>query len=83
MSTPDPKLAPMADVLNEEPPDILYHYTDQDGLLGIVSTGKMRATNIEYLNDQREYRHALALMEDCLNRRLLSSSSSSPREVHR
>ena len=62
MSTPDPKLAPMADVLNEEPPDILYHYTDQDGLLGIVSTGKMRATNIEYLNDQREYRHALALM---------------------
>ena len=69
MSTTRPNLKPISDVLSEEPPDVLYHYTDQEGLLGIVSTGKMWATNIEYLNDQREYRHALALMEECLRGR--------------
>jgi DUF2971 family protein len=59
----------IGDFLSEEPPAVLYHYTDQQGLLGIVRTGKMWATNIEYLNDQREYRHALALMEECLRAR--------------
>lgn len=33
----------------------LYHYTSQDGLIGIFENRKIWATNIFYLNDQQEF----------------------------
>jgi hypothetical protein len=36
-------------------PGTLYHYTDQAGFLGILQSGSLWATAIEYLNDSREY----------------------------
>jgi hypothetical protein len=33
----------------------IYHYTSIDGLEGIISEKKIRATHISYLNDAREY----------------------------
>lgn len=47
-------------------PEILYHYTSQEGLLGILSTKRMWATNIFYLNDSAEYTYALNLIRDVL-----------------
>ena len=48
------------DQLNAKPtPAILYHYTDSAGLLGILTTGKIRLTNIFGLNDPSELRHGL------------------------
>jgi hypothetical protein len=40
-----------------EPTKPLYHYTSQKGLLGILKDGKLRMTNILYLNDSSEYSH--------------------------
>lgn len=40
-------------------PQILYHYTTRTGFLGILTTGKVWATNIRYLNDSSEYIFAL------------------------
>jgi len=37
---------------------LIGHYTDSAGLLGIVSDGSMRATNIRFLNDAQEYKLA-------------------------
>lgn len=31
-----------------------YHYTDAQGLLGILSTGRLRLTDVQYLNDVQE-----------------------------
>lgn len=39
----------------EEPEEeLLYHYTTQAGLLGILDTGKIWATHVRYLNDASE-----------------------------
>ncbi len=36
-------------------PESLYHYTNMDGLLGISHSGKIWASDIEYLNDEAEF----------------------------
>ena len=44
-------------------PDILYHYTSQKGLLGILKDNKLWMTNILYLNDSSAYRHTIYLLK--------------------
>ena len=39
----------------------LYHYTTQAGLLGIIRERKIWASNIHYLNDLNEFKHAIDL----------------------
>jgi hypothetical protein len=50
-----------ATLANKNPPDLLYHYTSQKGLLGIIEKKKLWATNIRYLNDSQELKQAIAL----------------------
>ena len=38
--------------------DLLYHYTSEAGLTGIVGSGGIRATHIRFLNDWTEFREA-------------------------
>jgi Protein of unknown function (DUF2971) len=47
--------------------NLLYHYTTQDGLLGILETKKIRATNLFFLNDHKELETAI----DCATAILL------------
>ena len=42
----------------------LFHYPTQTGLLGIVETCQVRATNLLYLNDASELRHGFSLASD-------------------
>src|SRR5215208_2972619 len=46
---------------DQVPPEILYHYTSQSGLIGILNTRSIWASKIHYLNDSREFALALAL----------------------
>lgn len=48
--------------------DVLWHYTRQRGLLGILADGNMWATDFRFLNDGEEYRHALGLIADAAQR---------------
>jgi hypothetical protein len=45
-------------------PAVLYHYTDGDGLLGILRDARIRATHISYLNDRSELLHLLETFVD-------------------
>lgn len=54
-------------------PDLLYHYTNMDGLLGIVRTGKLWLTHIRYLNDSLEYEFLWQLLQKQVKARLASS----------
>jgi hypothetical protein len=45
-------------------PEILYHYTTQDGLLGILNDSKIWATDILYLNDETEFKYSIGLMKE-------------------
>jgi hypothetical protein len=46
---------------------ILYHYTTQQGFLGIVNTGSMWASSIQHLNDTKEFHYASDLVQQVLN----------------
>jgi hypothetical protein len=43
-------------------PELLHHYTDHDGLIGIIESGALWATHIDYLNDETEIRYVRDLM---------------------
>lgn len=49
-------------------PKTLYHYTSQNGLLGILNTGKLWMTNIRYLNDSSEFKYTLDLVKSELEK---------------
>ncbi|HXM97562.1 MAG TPA: DUF2971 domain-containing protein [Candidatus Dormibacteraeota bacterium] len=52
------------------PPPRLYHYTSQNGLLGILSSKSLWATRLQYLNDSAELAHTIALWKDAVQYRL-------------
>jgi hypothetical protein len=52
------------EILHRPPPPILYHYTTQQGLLGIINNQEIWATHTQYLNDSREFCHATELMRE-------------------
>jgi hypothetical protein len=52
--------------LQQPPPEFLYHYTSQDGLLGIIQSRALWATNISYTNDATEFELSLGLLKDRL-----------------
>jgi Protein of unknown function (DUF2971) len=58
---------------------MLWHYTNAAGFLGIFRSGKLWATNTDYLNDASEMRHARHLV---LKAVLDSRSSAQNREEH-
>jgi hypothetical protein len=61
------------------PPDILWHYTNAAGFLGIFRSGKLWATNTDYLNDASEMRYARRLVWQAIER---VRSSVTIREEH-
>ena len=60
------------ELLVNDPPDYLYHYTTAAGFLAIIqsishSCFHMRASDSRYLNDSSEYIGGLKVAEECLN----------------
>jgi len=49
------------------PDDIFYHYTDAQGLIGILKERELWATSVLHLNDASEFRHAMQLAADPAN----------------
>jgi Protein of unknown function (DUF2971) len=64
-------------ILSETPPTLLYHYTDQNGLLGIVKSKEVWATHHQCLNDIQEYLHAKGLIRTEINKRCGAANSDS------
>jgi len=50
--------------LHAERPPMLYHYTTAAGLIGIVGSQRLWATNARFLNDPSEIRYALRVISD-------------------
>jgi Protein of unknown function (DUF2971) len=56
--------------LAQEPPELLYHYTSLASFVGIVKSKSLYATDILYLNDLLEYRHARQMIARRIEERL-------------
>src|SRR6266478_1775716 len=50
-----------------QPPPLVYHYTDDTGLKGILQSGRIWLTDIFSLNDPSELRHSLSRAATILN----------------
>jgi hypothetical protein len=53
-------------------PELLYHYTDQKGLLGIIKDKCLWATHSQFLNDLSEYR----IVFDALQKKIKAERNS-------
>ena len=53
-------------ITHSSPPNQLWHYTNADGLLGILETKTVWATDASYLNDRKEILYAKDLIEGIL-----------------
>lgn len=59
---------PMADALNDDLASrLFYHYTNSDGLIGILNSEAIRLTNIRYLNDEKEFSYFIEKFEQCFH----------------
>lgn len=54
--------------LKQSLPHVLYHYTSQEGLLGIIRSSSLWATNINYMNDATEFDVSLRMIRDRLSK---------------
>ncbi|MCU7837562.1 MAG: DUF2971 domain-containing protein [gamma proteobacterium symbiont of Taylorina sp.] len=52
--------------LLEHVPKQFFHYTDAGGAIGILSSGKIWASNLGYLNDSTEFNYARDLIVSCI-----------------
>jgi len=64
----------LAAIISESPPRIIYHYTDINGLLGLIVTGEIWATHVSRLNDASEYHHGIKVVADCVPNAMPTSS---------
>lgn len=55
----------------------VYHYTDAKGLIGILSEGRLWATDIRYLNDSSELRHAEEIQRQVIDEIVSTSPDGS------
>ncbi len=60
----------------DPPRETLYHYTSLNGVLGIVGSGELRASDIRYMNDSAELRHTLELVGNHVSRRILAGTDN-------
>jgi hypothetical protein len=67
--------------LQGDTPDVLYHYTDVAGLIGICSSRSLWATNLRFMNDARELAHSRKLMIDVLGEAKTQASLPAQLEV--
>lgn len=67
----------LTELYNLKPPEILYHYTTHSGFLGIAKSKYLWCTSIRYLNDGREFLHAIDLLIGRINYNICDSVNKS------
>ncbi|HEX7964953.1 MAG TPA: DUF2971 domain-containing protein [Gammaproteobacteria bacterium] len=73
-------------IFSERPPETLYHYTTQSGLLGILESESIWLTHTQYLNDSKEFVHALSIAQTEIEENLARASGKEAAvwdEMHR
>jgi hypothetical protein len=57
-------------------PNIIYHYTDGAGFLGILQTGKLWLHDVFSLNDPSELNHGISLLSQIMTKEVRSHATS-------
>lgn len=75
-------LVPDVDI-SGRPPAILYHFTDANGLVGIVRSQSLWFTRASGLNDASEFVLGMEVSRRVLERLAVAASSGSPERAFR
>ena len=67
----------MAESKNLRQVNLIYHYTNLDGLLGILENQSLWASNVNFINDSQEYIYGITLYKEIL---ALKSNASLTKE---
>ncbi len=57
-------------LFSDKPSETIYHYTTFSGLLGIISSGALWASDIRYMNDSAELNHMVTLLREEVDERI-------------
>lgn len=61
-------------IISDSPSSIVYHYTDVNGLIGIVTSGCIRATHVNRLNDSSENKLGFELVQKYVRKNMPKAS---------
>jgi Protein of unknown function (DUF2971) len=61
----------------EPPPPMIYHYTKEAGLKGILESGTLWLGNIANMNDPTEWKHGFSIAVELMSRRAASGPEES------
>jgi len=61
-------------------PKFLYHYTNSTGMKGIIESGKIWATKIQYLNDKSEFRLAFSYLQDEIEKEIKKGNAKKTKQ---
>jgi hypothetical protein len=64
-----------------DPPNALFHYTNQSGLLGILDHRELWATKVQYMNDSTEFGVAIELARKILEIRIKSTNDNAEKSL--
>lgn len=64
----------LSNLISDNPPQIIYHYTDVNGLIGLITSGCIWATHVSRLNDSSEYLHGIQLVTEFVQNNIPDSS---------
>ena len=70
-----PQLAEQWVSLHRKRPRYLYHYTSAQGLLGILQSNRIGATNSRFMNDPTEIAYATRLVREVMESELLKEDA--------
>ena len=71
------------ELANESPKNLLFHYTDAEGFLGIFNENSIWASSAYHLNDAKEFRYATDLIIERVRARLKSERGPNNEEYAR
>jgi len=74
-------MRPISTIFQQEPNELLYHYTTQKGLIGIIEKRSIWASKVQHLNDTQEFKLALNLAKKSLEKKLKDSENSIQKKI--
>ena len=66
----------LAKLISENPPKVIYHYTDVRGLIGMIASGRIWATHVSRLNDAMEYEIGVSFVTNFIGANLQRASKA-------
>lgn len=66
----------LAKLISENPPKVIYHYTDVGALIGMIASGRIWATHVSRLNDAMEYEIGVSFVKNFIGANLQRTSQA-------